>query len=48
MVPLTQHFLKLMMFCVRVPVLSEKMYSIWPSWSLRLVLLASAGMSLAP
>lgn len=34
------HFLNCMMFCVRVPVLSEKMYWIWPSCSLRVVVRA--------
>lgn len=37
------HFLKAMMFCVRVPVLSEKMYSIWPNCSFRVVVRAWGG-----
>src|SRR4029434_2284770 len=39
------HLLKVMMFLVRVPVLSEKMYLIWPSSSFRVVVRASAGVS---
>ena len=39
-----EHLLKTMMFWVRVPVLSEKMYSTWPSSSLRVVVRASAGV----
>lgn len=34
------HFLNCMMFCVSVPVLSEKMYSIWPSCSFSVVVRA--------
>lgn len=45
MTPPMQHFLKVMMFWVSVPVLSEKTYCTWPSWSLRLVLRALAGWS---
>lgn len=45
MVPLMQHLLKVITFWVKVPVLSEKMYSTWPSWSPRLALLACAGAS---
>lgn len=39
-----EHLLKTMMFCVRVPVLSEKTYSTWPSSSLSVVVRASAGV----
>jgi hypothetical protein len=39
-----EHFLKDMTFCVNVPVLSEKMYSIWPSSSLSFVVRALAGV----
>lgn len=45
--PSMQHLLKVMTFWVSVPVLSEKTCCTWPSWSLRLVLRASAGMSCA-
>lgn len=45
-VPSMQHFLNVMIFCVKVPVLSEKTYWICPRWSFRLVLLAFAGVSL--
>lgn len=34
------HFLNCMIFCVRVPVLSEKTYWIWPSSSFRVVVRA--------
>lgn len=37
------HFLNCMTFCVKVPVLSEKMYSIWPSCSFRVVVRACTG-----
>lgn len=43
--PLMEHLLKTIMFCVSVPVLSEKMNSTWPSSSFRVVVLASAGVS---
>ena len=45
--PAIEHFLNSMRFCVRVPVLSEKMYSIWPRSSLRLVVRHIIGVSLS-
>lgn len=44
--PLMEQRLKVMMFCVKVPVLSEKMYLICPSSSFSVVVLAWAGVSL--
>ena len=40
-----ENFLNSMILQVRVPVLSEKMYSIWPSSSLMLVVYAFMGKS---
>lgn len=40
--PFMLHLLKVITFCVRVPVLSEKMYWIWPSSSFNVVVRALA------
>lgn len=44
--PLMEHLLKVMMFWVRVPVLSLKMYSTCPSSSFSVVVRASAAVLL--
>lgn len=42
--PLMLHLLNVIMFWVRVPVLSENMYCIWPSSSFNVVVRALAGV----
>ena len=46
--PWMLHLLKVMMFWVRVPVLSEKMYWIWPSSSFSVVVLPEKWSCEAP